>query len=103
MLPGKAPTTDEPRLITDIMRDLLSELQEREWVEVRHSKGCNCCRDTWETECTSCGAEAGHYNDENYRTHKPDCKLAALIRETEAFIRIEEQLQEERELQAVAS
>jgi hypothetical protein len=97
MLPG------EPRTVTDIMRDLLSELQEREWVEVRESKGCNCCPDTWTTACTSCEAEAGNWGDPNYQTHKPDCKLAALIRETEAFIRIEEQLQEEREMQAVGT
>ena len=93
----------EPKSVTDIMRDLLDELRKREWVEVRHSKGCNCCPDTWETECTSCGAEEGHYKDPNYQTHKPDCQLAALIRETEAFIRIEEQLQEEREMQAVGT
>jgi hypothetical protein len=93
----------EPRTVTDIMRDLLSELQNREWVEVRKSKGCNCCPDTGTTACTACGAEEGHWKDPNYQTHKPDCALAALIRETEAFLRIEEQLQEERGMQAVGT
>jgi hypothetical protein len=93
----------EPRTVTDIMRDLLSELQDREWVETRISRGCNCCRDEWEIQCRSCGAEAGDYASEDYCTHKPGCKLAALILETETFIRIEEQLQEEREMQAVGT
>jgi hypothetical protein len=97
----------EPRTNTDIIRDLLSELQEREWVEVRRSKGCNCCPDTWETICTSCDAEvAGGYDPRGRwvesRDHKPGCKLAALILEAETFVRIEDQLQEERELQGVA-
>jgi hypothetical protein len=98
----------EPRTVTDIMRDLLSELQNREWIEVRESKGCNCCPDTWTTACTSCGAEVTGSHDAKgrwvaSREHKPDCALAALIRETEAFLRIEEQLQEEREMQAVGT
>ncbi len=98
----------EPRTTTDIMRDLLDALKEREWVEVRHSKGCGCCPDTWETECTSCGAEAGgtlnakgHW--EESREHKPGCNLAALILEAETFIRIEEQLAEEREMQGASA
>jgi hypothetical protein len=93
----------EPRTNTDIIRDLLSELQEREWVEVRRA-GCQrgCCGDVYTTECTSCGAEEGDYKSETYRHHKPGCKLGALILEAETFIRIEDQLQEERELQGVA-
>lgn len=94
----------EPRTNLDIFRDLLAALKDREWVEVRHAKPCNCCHDTWETECSSCGAEAGDYmNDDNYKQHKPGCTLAALILEAETFIRIEEQLEEQREMQAVAS
>lgn len=88
----------EPRTNTDIMRDLLEHVQRHEWVEHYQRCGRGCCGE-WETTCPSCDAPEGDYDKDDYQTHKPGCRLAALILEAETFIRIEEQLAEERELQ----
>ena len=93
------------RTHNDITRDLLEALKERTWVEERILKHCNCCNDTWETCCSSCGAPEGdgyHGNWENFRQHKEGCALAALILEAETYLRIEEQLQQEQEAQGAA-
>lgn len=81
--------SDEPRTTVDIMRDLLGFVEEHEWVEVTHycGRGCHCVRGSGE-ECPTCEGEKPH--------HKPDCRRAAIIRETEAFIAAEEQLELDR-------
>lgn len=81
---------DEPRTTVDIVRDLLGFVQEHEWAEVTHhcGRGCHCVRGH-SVECPTCDAEQPN--------HKDDCRLAASIREAEAFIAAEEWLEQERD------
>jgi hypothetical protein len=84
----------EPRSTSDIVQGLLTLLQEHEWVERYRRCGRGCCGE-WETICSSCDADEGKYGTDDYRKHKPDCQLAACIREAEAFLRVEETLASE--------
>lgn len=76
------------RTTVDILRDLLEHVRENEWQEKYTLYSCGCCGE-WETKCRVCDACAGEYGDDNYRSHNPECKLAALILEAEAFLTVE--------------
>ncbi len=80
----------EPRTNADIIRDLLGHIEE--WVRKYERCPRGCCGE-WKTECPSCGAEEGDYDDPaTYRTHEPTCQLAKLIREAEAFLAAEDEI-----------
>lgn len=82
----------EPRTTADIVRDLLARVEAGEWVEMYNRCSKGCCGE-WSTECPSCGAHEGDYDDPNaYRQHKEGCRLKALIVEAEAFLAVEEEL-----------
>jgi hypothetical protein len=88
---------DDIRTNVDIVRDLLEHVEHHTWVEHYKSCGRGCCGETV-TICGTCGADEGDdEKPDEYQKHKPDCRLAKLIAEAEAFIRIEEQLEYERE------
>ncbi len=78
---------DDPRTPTDIIRDMLDELREHEWLETAGTcgRGCACLR--WEYRCPSCGADR-----DDKKGHKDYCRLRSLIVESEAYLaRIEEE------------
>lgn len=89
---------EEPRTHVNMMRDLLERVTAHEWVSGYERCPRNCCDDYFH-RCSECEADAGdqHKNPEKYKQHKPGCQLAALILEVEAYLSIEEKLQEERE------
>lgn len=78
----------EPRTSVAIIRDLLSFAKEHEWIETYERCRRGCCGE-WKTRCPSCEVLLSE--------HKPDCQLAATIRDAEAFLAAEEQLEQERE------
>lgn len=82
---------DEPRSTKDIIRDLLEFAQEHEWVMEMTTCGHGCCH-KWETHCPSCGEEKGPD-----AKHKPDCRLAATIKEAEAYLAVEYEIEHRRE------
>jgi len=78
----------EPRTTLDIMRDLLRVAEEHEWIVVDHycGRGCHCSEGS-SSQCPTCkGVEPNH---------KEGCQTHALFKEMDAFIRVEESLQEE--------
>jgi hypothetical protein len=75
----------EPRTSADIIRDLLEAVREREWVEEYIPCGRGCCG-RWETRCAGCGKGNGEAGE-----HSADCRVAALIREVDAFLQAEEE------------
>ena len=83
----------EPRTNAEIMRDLLEAVKAREWVETAIYSPRGGYFDGTRPTCEECGDGAGKTGD----THAADCKVAALIAETEAFLRVEDALEEERE------
>ena len=85
----------EPRTTVDIMRDLLEVVQEKEFTteQVRCSR--SCCYDWW-TSCSECSAREEGYKEPE--KHDDDCKLAALIKEAEGFIKVEEDILDEQEV-----
>ena len=83
-------STIEIRTTKNIVEDLLQFVYGHEWVEVY-------VYDTWRKICPSCGANIGIWGSETYRQHKSDCKLIALIKEAEAYIRVENELEEQSE------
>jgi hypothetical protein len=83
----------EPRTTLDIMRDLLRFTEEYEW-SGRENTACHC-HPEYTSACPECHVIEGEHGKDRYRTHSPDCRLHALIKETDAFIRVEESLQEE--------
>lgn len=85
---------EEPRTHLDIIRDLLEFTQDREWTGETNTS-CSC-HPEYARSCPECGSlEYPHKGDP--RTHTENCRLAKLISETEAYLRIEEGLAQERE------
>lgn len=75
----------EPKTTVDIVRDLLRFVEEGEWVEVTQycNRGCSCNLGT-EIICNTCNGEKPN--------HAVNCERAAIIREANAFIMVEEGL-----------
>jgi hypothetical protein len=84
--------TIEVRTTKNIVEDLLQFALEFEWVDEYHSRW-----DEWSTRCPSCYADQGKFGEEDYEKHDPGCKLVALIKEAEAYIRVENEIEEESE------
>ncbi len=83
---------DQIRTHTDIIQDLLTFIERREWEEAYIPCGKGCCGE-WVTKCPCCGVK--EELDSEYRVcseHKPDCHLAQMIREAQAFLNAEESL-----------
>lgn len=95
-------TGAEVRETADIVRDLLEFAQSQEW-EAQINIGCSCHGD-YRMGCPSCHAleNPAHttHSDREPRSHEPDCNLARLIREAEAYLEVEDDLARERELAA---
>lgn len=83
----------EPRSINHIMADLLRLTIEGEW-SGRSNTSCHC-HPEYQSSCPEC--------DELYEDgkHKPNCKRLLLIRETQAYLRVEWELAEARGEQGV--
>ncbi len=84
-------SNDEPRTTLDIIRGLLEFAQEREWVGEYMSCARGCCR-YWKVHCLECGADQGEPGSDAYQKHEPGCRLAASIREAEAFLAVEDEI-----------
>jgi len=88
---------DDVRTNADIIRDLLEIAVEHEWVDVRVGCPRGCCSDSIE-QCSSCdGLRPGSRNESRYTYkfgHAEDCKLKALILESEACLRFEDSVAE---------
>ena len=84
--------TIESRTTKNIVDDLLQFVYGHEWVEQYFACGMGCCGE-WKTICPSCGADQGIYRSENYQKHESDCKLAALIKEAEAYVIVENEIE----------
>lgn len=88
----------EPRTNSQIVADLLQVAIDSQWSDESNTS-CSC-----HPEYTPCCPECGelaypHVPFGSPRVegvHKPDCKRMALIRETQAFLRAENLLAEER-------
>lgn len=77
----------EPRTTTDFIRDLLSTLREREWIETYTRCGRGCCGE-WSTQCPDCG-------ECEEKGHSEDCQTKRLISETEGYLMVEDELERE--------
>ena len=77
--------TSEPRSTTDFIRDLLTLLLEREWIEEMRRCGRGCC-DEWSMRCPTCDfcQESGHAEW---------CHVPKLINETQGYLLVEEELE----------
>jgi hypothetical protein len=82
---------DEPRTTADIIRDFLEFTQEHEWFMEYIRCGHGCCG-KWEHHCLSCG------NDQK-SGHKSDCRLASMIKEAEAFLAVENEIEQQESAQ----
>lgn len=85
---------DSLRTHADLVRDLLEIAISTEWETTYERCGRGCCGE-WKTRCPSCGQDEESEAD-GYRTHKPGCRRAALILEAEAFLNVEEELNQEK-------
>ncbi len=74
----------EPRTNLDIIRDLLSFVENNQWQEREVGCGRGCCS-KWKTLCPEC-------DQEEEKGHGEGCRVAKLIKEAEAFIIVEEEL-----------
>lgn len=89
----------EPLTANDFILKLSAELEERVWTETSE-RNCNrgCCGSRTFNACNSCGAEEGDdYRHVDFRKHKEGCQLETLLLQTDAFLRVEEELQRLRE------
>ena len=80
---------DEPRTLLDMMEDLLQFARDRQWSGQRNTS-CHCHPD-YHNACPECHVfeyKPGVYDEQS--DHAPDCKLAALIREVDAFLTAEQ-------------
>lgn len=86
---------EDPRTMVDIVRDLLEMVKEKEFTtdQVRCSR--SCCYEWW-TSCSECSAKEEGYKEPE--KHDDDCKLAALIKEAEGYLNVEEDLLLEQEV-----
>lgn len=78
----------------EIICDLLRAVVDTEW-----SGKCNTachCHPEYEAACPSCDALKYQKGREDEK-HEPDCELAALIEESRAFLRIENEMIEKRD------
>jgi len=80
----------EPRTTAEIVRDLLAIAKEHSWEQGaiylggdEHADGCPECK-------------AQRYEDEE-DSHRPGCKRGALFAEAEAYLRVEQTIEDERE------
>jgi hypothetical protein len=84
--------TTDIRTTKNIVGDLLEFALEHEWIERYNSRW-----NKWSIRCDECDADRGEFGEEDYEKHDPGCKLAALIKEAEAYIRVENEIEEESE------
>lgn len=80
----------DPRTNAGIVRDLLAIVKDRAWQAKAVYRGGG----EWITGCEDCGADI---ENDSTDTHRKGCSTAAPITEAEAFLRVEETLEEERE------
>ena len=80
----------EPRTTAEIVRDLLTIAKEHSWEQGAIFLG----GDEHANGCRACGANS---QDDDDDTHREGCKVGALHIEAEAYLRVEQALEDERE------
>jgi hypothetical protein len=86
----------EPRSTNDIIYDLLQIAIETQWSD-RKNTSCHC-HPEYAACCPECDTLLYDPSDSRHETeneHKPDCRRMALIREADAYLRVENELAEE--------
>ena len=83
---------DEPRTNLEMWRDALELLQEREFRDGYRSDWGGSY-----VTCDTCGATVWRPSGGAKPSHATDCKLGRVLRELEAFVRVEAALEEERQ------
>jgi hypothetical protein len=87
----------EVRTICNILADLLQIAIDGEWSGQTNTH-CHC-HPEYASSCPDCGTLQYPHNDsrrEHPNEHKSDCKRQALIRESRAFLEVENSLAEAR-------
>ena len=80
---------DEQRTHVDLVQDLLGFVLLNEWILVTIRCGRGCCTRGYEMQCPTCeGVEP---------EHKLNCRRAAIIREAEAFLAVEDDIRRNKE------
>jgi len=83
---------DNVRTNIDILEDLLYFVKEFAQYSGRKNTACHCHPEYIEC-CPTCFYTFGDHSPDYDENHKPDCRLAKLISETEAFIVVEKELE----------
>lgn len=82
----------QPRTHVDIIRDLYTFLKDQEWEDSQRDEHSCSCHPEYKKACICCFAyENPEHSDAN--THDAGCRLDALLKETEAFLAVEYEIE----------